>query len=192
LCQRQRQTRGQTRPLPRGAQAVLSAAQEKWQTFQTRHHFRRPHAGGDPQRQAEGLLSVTQKNQIEPNQTYLTPGGAFSGSGSAYGTFGQGENLFEVNDGAIGANRCMRGGCWWANNSGATAYLQSSGRAETAPTGEHGLMGFRLAAVAKPEIAVEQPAGSDLADGGAAVTFGDQPTWQTGSRHFRFWLRRRR
>lgn len=119
-----------------------------------------------------GLLSVTQKNTVEPNQTYLTPAGAFINSGSAYGTFDQAGNVYEINDTLIGAYRVRRGGQWWANNSGATLQLSKNGRTQTGVTDENASMGFRLAAVATPEIAVEQPAGSDLTDGSASVDFG--------------------
>jgi sulfatase modifying factor 1 len=119
-----------------------------------------------------GFLSVTQRKTWEPNQNYLTPGGAFTGSGSAHGTFDQAGNVDEVNDGLIGASRCRRGGLWWANNSGATLQLSKNGRTPIGVTEEYGFIGFRLAAVAYPEIVVEQPAGNELTDGSASVTFG--------------------
>jgi formylglycine-generating enzyme len=120
----------------------------------------------------QGLLSVTQNGTWQPNQNYLTPAGAFSNSGSAYGTFDQAGNVYELNDALIGNYRCRRGGTWWANNSGATLQLSKNGRAQSAVTDENAYVGFRLAAVANPEIALEQPAGNDLADGSASVDFG--------------------
>lgn len=136
--------------------------------------------GGDPNQAnyytansaPEGKLSVTQQSTIVPNQNYLTPGGAFTASASAYGTFDQAGNLYEMTDSLNGANRVRRGGCWWANNSGATLQLSKNGRADTSVTDESPFVGFRLAALASPEIEVERPGGVVLSDGGAGVAFG--------------------
>jgi hypothetical protein len=114
----------------------------------------------------------------------LTPGGAFSNSGSAYGTFDQAGNVFEINDAVIGSSRGVRGGYWWANNGGATLQLSKNGRWPVVPTEENNGYGFRLAASAAPKIALEQPAGSTLTNGAATVNFGALPMGASASRIF--------
>jgi formylglycine-generating enzyme required for sulfatase activity len=118
-----------------------------------------------------GILSVTQRSYWEANQNYLTPAGAFSNSASSYGTFDQGGNVYEFTDGVSSSSRVRRGGTWWANNSGALLQLQKGGSAPAGVTDENGMMGFRLATVANPEIVVEQPAANSLTDGSASVLF---------------------
>jgi formylglycine-generating enzyme len=131
-----------------------------------------------------GILSVTQTSLYSTTQNYLTPGGAFTNSGSAYGTFDQAGNVYEFNDAVIGANRGVRGGTWWANNSGATLQLSKNGRSPAVPTAENSVYGFRLAASAAPRIAVEQPAGSNLTNGAATLNFGALPMGASSSRIF--------
>jgi len=101
-----------------------------------------------------GVYSVTQSDGYYTTQNYLTDVGAFTGSGSFYGTFDQSGNVDEWNDdldGAPAVYRTLRGGHWgygafWLSSS------DSSGAA-----GEGGYVGFRLAspvsASAVPEIA---------------------------------------
>jgi len=62
-------------------------------------------------------FSVTQSVDDDPNQNYLTDVGAFSGSGSFYGTFDQSGNVFQWNDldGTAGLGRGLRGGNWLVN-----------------------------------------------------------------------------
>jgi len=129
-------------------------------------------------------LSVTQTSVYSPTQNYLTPGGAFSNSGSAYGTFDQAGNVYELNDAVIGSSRGVRGGTWWANNSGATLQLSKNGRSPAVPTAENSVYCFRLAASAAPKVAVEQPAGSNLTNGAATVNFGALPMGASSSRIF--------
>ncbi|MEK0451710.1 MAG: hypothetical protein RL088_3978 [Verrucomicrobiota bacterium] len=120
-----------------------------------------------------GLLSVTQQSTIAPGQTYLTPVGAFTASASAYGTFDQAGNVYEVLDAVSGGNRVARGGTWWANNSGYLLQLQSAGRnLSLPPTSKSAFFGFRLAGSSVPEIVLEHPAGTALVDGVAAINFG--------------------
>jgi sulfatase modifying factor 1 len=61
-------------------------------------------------------LSVTQSGNYDPNQNYLTDVGAFSGSGSFYGTFDQSGNVHQWNDldglSSSGSTRGLRGGSW--------------------------------------------------------------------------------
>jgi formylglycine-generating enzyme required for sulfatase activity len=118
-----------------------------------------------------GLLSVTQQSTIAPGQTYLTPVGAFTASASAYGTFDQGGNVYEVLDAVSGADRVARGGTWWANNSGYLLQLQSSGRNPIPATLHSSFFGFRLAGSSVPEIVVEHPVGNSIADGVGTLNF---------------------
>jgi hypothetical protein len=127
---------------------------------------------------------VTQTSTASATQDYLTTGGAFSNSGSAYGTFDQAGDVYELNDAVLGSSRGVRGGTWWANNSGATLQLSKNGRSQTVPTAENSVYGFRLAASAAPRIAVEQPAGSSLTNGTATVSFGAVPSGASSSRVF--------
>jgi formylglycine-generating enzyme required for sulfatase activity len=101
-----------------------------------------------------GVWSVTQSSSYSSNQNYLTDVGAFSGSGSFYGTFDQSGNVFQWNDldGAAGSSRGLRGGGW-----GSVAfYLSSSSSLSFDPSFENGNFGFRLASPvsgsAVPEI----------------------------------------
>jgi hypothetical protein len=98
-----------------------------------------------------GLYSVTQSDDHDGGQNYLTDVGAFSGSGSFYGTFDQSGNVFQWNDlnGTSGSSRGVRGGSWSYTNP---FDLSSSGRYsfDTEEESEH--FGFRLASpVAVPE-----------------------------------------
>ena len=96
-----------------------------------------------------GVYSVTQSGSFSSSQNYLTDVGVFSGSGSAYGTYDQGGDVFQWNDAVIsGSSRGLRGGSW--DNS---AYnLQSSSRDGLDPTVDFGdvYVGFRLASVPEP------------------------------------------
>ncbi len=65
---------------------------------------------------------------------------------SAYGTMGQGGNVWEWNETAIGSNRGLRGGAW---NIGAD-YLPASYRFDYDPYSESGSVGFRVASVPEP------------------------------------------
>jgi formylglycine-generating enzyme required for sulfatase activity len=98
-------------------------------------------------------LSVTQAPDDYSSQNFLTDVGAFSGSGSFYGTFDQSGNVDQWNDldGTLGSSRGWRGGNWDNNNefslSSSFSYL------ETNPSYENYFIGFRLAgSVGVPEI----------------------------------------
>ncbi len=98
-----------------------------------------------------GLYSVTQSASYSRSQNYLTDVGAFSGSGSFYGTFDQSGNVYQWTDldGTSGSSRGLRGGVW-GNRS--PFNLSSSGRYSFAPSNEIADIGFRLASpVAVPE-----------------------------------------
>ena len=101
-----------------------------------------------------GVFSVTQSDSFSGSQNYLTDVGAFSGSGSFYGTFDQSGNVFQWNDldGAPGSSRGLRGGNWGNNAFG----VSSSNSFTNDPSFEGGHFGFRLASPvsgsAVPEI----------------------------------------
>jgi formylglycine-generating enzyme len=102
----------------------------------------------------DGLYSVTQSSDYDSNQNYLTDVGAFTNSGSFYGTFDQSGNVWQWNDldGAPGSDRGFRGGNW-GNDA---VVVSSSSRAYGPPSLEAGGIGFRLASPvsgsAVPEI----------------------------------------
>ena len=86
-----------------------------------------------------GVFSVTQSASYLVTQNYLTDVGAFSGSGSAYGTYDRGGNVWQWNDAVIsGSNRGFRGGSWITGASN----LQSSVRLDFPPTTEFPLFWF--------------------------------------------------
>jgi formylglycine-generating enzyme len=104
---------------------------------------------------APGNVVGSLTNQANYNSNYLTDVGAFTGSGSFYGTFDQSGNVYQWNDldGAAGSSRATRGGDWW---SSAAFFLSSSYSSLGAPSGEKYDTGFRLASPvsgsAVPEI----------------------------------------
>ena len=98
-------------------------------------------------------FSVTQSGDYRSNQNYLTDVGAFSGSGSFYGTFDQSGNVFQWNDldglASSGSSRGLRGGDWI---DGDPFGLSSSFGYSDDPSDEDDNVGFRLASpVAVPE-----------------------------------------
>jgi len=97
-----------------------------------------------------GLFSVTQSPTYSASQNYLTDVGAFSGSGSFYGTFDQSGNVYQWNDldGAAGSTRGVRGGDWATNALG----VSSSTSQTLAPSDAGNSYGFRLASNTVPEI----------------------------------------
>ena len=115
-----------------------------------------------------GVYAVTQSGGYSGSQNYVTDVGAFSGSGSFYGTFDQSGNVFQWNDldGTSGSSRGLRGGGW----GNAASALSSSGRSTDAPSGEGGLIGFRLASpVAVPEPSTWVMGLAGLACGGYSL-----------------------
>jgi sulfatase modifying factor 1 len=95
--------------------------------------------------------SVTQSASYSASQNYLTDVGAFSGSGSFYGTFDQSGNVYQWNDlnGTAGSPRGLRGGFWNGNDP---YELSSSSSVEDDPSIEGNNIGFRLASpVVVPE-----------------------------------------
>ena len=105
-------------------------------------------------------FSVTQSSSYDSNQNYLTDVGAFSGSGSFYGTFDQSGNVFQWNDldglASSGSSRGLRGGDWLNDNP---FYLSSSFSYSDAPSFEgldFGSVGFRLASPVSGPSAVPE------------------------------------
>jgi formylglycine-generating enzyme len=101
--------------------------------------------------------SVTQLSTNEENQNYLTDVGAFSGSGSFYGTFDQTGNVFQWNDldglAPSGSSRGLRGGSWDLNDP---FYLSSSYGVSDDPSIETYIYGFRLASPVSGPSAVPE------------------------------------
>lgn len=94
-----------------------------------------------------GVYSVTQSPDPDPDQNYLTDAGAFSNTAGAYGTFDQAGNAFEWNDAVYkSAYRNTRGGSWY--NVGGE--LPSSYRYNETPGTETDTLGFRLATIPEP------------------------------------------
>ena len=99
-----------------------------------------------------GVYSVTQSGSYSGSQNYLTDVGAFTNSGSSYGTFDQSGNVYQWNDldGTPGSSRGLRGGFW---NYGVAFDVSSSFSNSLDPSLEGYLIGFRLASpVGVPEI----------------------------------------
>jgi len=109
--------------------------------------------------------SVTQSGALDPNQNYLTDVGAFSGSGSFYGTFDQSGNVFQWNDldglASSGSSRGVRGGSWAFTNP---LGLSSAWSDSFFPSYGDGNIGFRLAS----PVAVPEPSTWVMAAGGLA------------------------
>jgi formylglycine-generating enzyme required for sulfatase activity len=77
----------------------------------------------------------------------MTDAGAYTLSGSPYGTYDQGGNVWEWNEALFGvSDRIFRGGSWQQGSSD----LQSSDSLFGDPTDEFDVMGFRVATVPEP------------------------------------------
>jgi formylglycine-generating enzyme required for sulfatase activity len=111
-----------------------------------------------------GLYSVTQEASYSASQNYLTDVGAFSGSGSFYGTFDQSGNVYQWNDlnGLPGSSRGLRGGYW--DNPNSPIILSSSGSFSYDPSDGYSNVGFRLAS----PVVVPEPSTWVMAAGGLA------------------------
>jgi formylglycine-generating enzyme len=108
-------------------------------------------AGANQANYYAGDYAVTQSSSYSSSQNYLTDGGAFSGSGSYYGTFDQGGNVWEWNDAVVGSSRVRRGGSCFSNGD---IFLQSSQRGDIDPTLGYDGVGFRVASVPEPSTAM--------------------------------------
>jgi formylglycine-generating enzyme len=102
-----------------------------------------------------GVYSVTQSASYSSSQNYLTDVGAFSGSGSFYGTFDQNGNVQQWNDldGTGGSSRGLRGGSWDDFNP---SFLSSSNSSSNSPSAASFLIGFRLASPGSGPSAVPE------------------------------------
>jgi formylglycine-generating enzyme required for sulfatase activity len=117
--------------------------------------------------------SVTQDGTYSSTQNYLTDVGAFSGSGSFYGTFDQSGNVYQWNDlnGAAGTSRGYRGGSWVNDDPLGRWFLSSSSDSGAYdPSNEYVYGGFRLASpVAVPEPSTCAMSLAGLACGGYSL-----------------------
>jgi formylglycine-generating enzyme required for sulfatase activity len=144
---------------------VLNSGSGGYYTYATQSNTAPGNVVGSAANQANyknGVYSVTQSSTYDANQNYLTDVGAFSASGSFYGTFDQSGNVYQWNDldGTSGSSRGLRGGNW---NDDAF-YLSSSYRLSNAPSFEDFFIGFRLAS----PVAVPEPSTWVMAAGGLA------------------------
>lgn len=89
-----------------------------------------------------GGFAVTQAITPSPSQNYLTDVGAFSRSGSFYGTFDQAGNVYEWTNGNGSASQRSLRGAYWVSNVADTSYLDEY---ILPPDYESSGSGFRLA-----------------------------------------------
>ena len=138
---------------------VLNSGSGGYYTYATQSNAAPGNAIGSGANQANyspgGVYAVTQNSSYDSNQNYLTDVGAFSGSGSFYGTFDQSGNVLQWNDldglATSGSSLGLRGGKW--NNSNPFR-VSSSNIVSSDPSYEGNDVGFRLAS----PVAVPEPA----------------------------------
>lgn len=108
-----------------------------------------------------GGFAVTNSTSYSTTQNYLTPVGAFTLADSYYGTFDQGGNVWEWNDGILSASsRGLRGGGWTFDFG--QFDMQALLRDGNDPTLLTNYIGFRLATVPEPTAAVSVTLGALL------------------------------
>jgi formylglycine-generating enzyme required for sulfatase activity len=132
--------------------SLNSGAGGYW-TYATRSNTAPGNVVGSAANQANynnGVYSVTQSNSYSSTQNYLTDVGAFTNSASAYGTYDQNGDVYQWNDTVVGASRGLRGGNWYNDST----FQPSSYRTSVAPTTESNGVGFRIATVPEPSVAV--------------------------------------
>jgi sulfatase modifying factor 1 len=111
-----------------------------------------------------GVYSVTQSSSYSSSQNYLTDVGAFSGSGSFYGTFDQSGNVFQWTDlDVTPVTDAGWGGGSWTNTSAFGVSRANVGPQD--PSDYRSNTGFRLAAPV-PEPSTVAMALAGLACGG--------------------------
>ncbi len=130
------------------------AGANKYWTYATRSNSAPGNVVGGAANQANyitanNFYSVTQSSIHSSFQNYLTDVGAFTGSGSAYGTFDQIGDVWNWNDAVLDSLRGLRGGSW-ANSA---FPVQSSAQGFVDPTSENNIMGFRIA-TPEPTVSV--------------------------------------
>jgi len=91
--------------------------------------------------------SSMDKTQANYSNGFSSDVGSFAGSPSSYGTFDQGGNALEWNDGVIGSTRVLRGAGW---DYPFVEGMSSASRFSYDPTVESIGIGFRVAAVPEP------------------------------------------
>src|SRR5262249_49102086 len=92
--------------------------------------------------------AVTGTQSFNSTQNYLTDVGAYTASSSPYGTFDQGGDVFQWNEGKYsGSMRAVRGGSWVYNQFHLSSAFRYSNFSNNFPD----TIGFRVATVAVPE-----------------------------------------
>jgi sulfatase modifying factor 1 len=100
-----------------------------------------------------GVYSVTQSAIYSSTQNYLTDVGAFTGSASAYGTYDQNGNVFNLTDEFMyGPSRGLRGGAWDSRFD--PLYMHADYDYSALPASEGNWFGFRIATVPEPTVSV--------------------------------------
>jgi len=93
-----------------------------------------------------GGYAVSQSTAFNNALNYLSAGGAYSLASSFYGTFDQGGNVFEWDEGISGPNRIERGGSWDQQET----RLRATTRIGVPPGFENYNLGFRVVLVPEP------------------------------------------
>lgn len=88
-------------------------------------------------------FAKTGSNVYDPSQNYLTNVGEYALSVSAYGTFDQGGNVYEWNEGNPGIIRAVRGGAWYDDSCS----MWAPDRCDVDAFSESYGTGFRVAAI---------------------------------------------
>ncbi len=141
---------------------TLNAGAGGYYTYATQSNTAPGNSIGSSANQAnyyQGVWSVTQSaGSAVSSQNYLTDVGAFSGSGSFYGTFDQNGNVYQWNDldGTAGSSRGVRGGDW---RSFGTYNLTPAADYSDPTTNETDNIGFRLASSGATSVPEIDPAG---------------------------------
>jgi formylglycine-generating enzyme len=89
---------------------------------------------------------------IDSGLYFTTVGGEFQNSDSPYGTFDQGGNVWEWNEGLSGSERGLRGGSFY--NPGGSVALEASYRGNALPVRRLYFYGFRVVQVPEPGCAL--------------------------------------
>lgn len=102
-----------------------------------------------------GVYSVTQSSSFSSSQNYLTDVGAFTNSASAYGTYDQNGNVWQLNESVIGFSRGLRGGAFHTGPLQPGEYFLRSttriGPDQQSSVGVFNNVGFRVASASVPE-----------------------------------------